>query len=347
MADKTRREEHAQPAPDGFRHEGHAGPEGAGDHQEVGSRSASTRRSSRSGRRRPPALRPPRRPALRQRQHPPGHGPEQDPQGLHRQVARPCWATTPPTSPAGTATACRSRSTSTSSSAGRKRTCPSWPSARSAASTPRSSSTSSGTSSSGWASSATGTTPYLTMNPAYEAEVLGTWPPSSTTASVYKGKRPVHWCIHCQTALAEAEIEYKDKTSPSIYVKLPRHLRPRGQDSRPWPAAASRHHLDDDPLDPAGQPGHRLPSRVRVRRGRGRRRGLHHRQAAPARRRRGARLARAQGPGDIPRARARGPQGPPPLHRPRIALRPGRLRHPRGRHGLRPHRARATATTTT
>ena len=38
---------------------------------------------------------------------------------------------------------------------------------------------------------------------------------------VYKGKKPVHWCIHCRTALAEAEVEYEDHTSPSIYVEFP------------------------------------------------------------------------------------------------------------------------------
>jgi isoleucyl-tRNA synthetase len=38
---------------------------------------------------------------------------------------------------------------------------------------------------------------------------------------VYKGKKPVHWCIHCRTALAEAEVEYEDHVSPSIYVEFP------------------------------------------------------------------------------------------------------------------------------
>ena len=41
---------------------------------------------------------------------------------------------------------------------------------------------------------------------------------------VYKGKKPVHWCMHCRTALAEAEVEYEPHTSPSIYVEFP--LRP-------------------------------------------------------------------------------------------------------------------------
>lgn len=63
--------------------------------------------------------------------------------------------------------------------------------------------------------------PYLTMNPAYEADVLRYLAAFFNSGNVYKGLRPVHWCPHCQTALAEAEIEYRDRTSPSIYVKFP------------------------------------------------------------------------------------------------------------------------------
>jgi isoleucyl-tRNA synthetase len=63
--------------------------------------------------------------------------------------------------------------------------------------------------------------PYLTMNPEYEADVLRHLAAFFGSGSVYKGLRPVHWCPHCQTALAEAEIEYKDHSSPSIYVKFP------------------------------------------------------------------------------------------------------------------------------
>jgi len=63
--------------------------------------------------------------------------------------------------------------------------------------------------------------PYLTMNPGYEAAVLRYLAAFFASGNVYKGLRPVHWCPHCQTALAEAEIEYKDRVSPSIYVKFP------------------------------------------------------------------------------------------------------------------------------
>ena len=44
---------------------------------------------------------------------------------------------------------------------------------------------------------------------------------------VYKGKKPVHWCMHCRTALAEAEVEYEPHTSPSIYVEFPLDRRAR------------------------------------------------------------------------------------------------------------------------
>ncbi|MDD8016438.1 MAG: class I tRNA ligase family protein, partial [Acidobacteriota bacterium] len=65
------------------------------------------------------------------------------------------------------------------------------------------------------------TEPYLTMNPSYEADILRCLAAFFKNGDVYKGKRPVHWCPSCRTALAEAEIIYKDKKSPSIYVKFP------------------------------------------------------------------------------------------------------------------------------
>jgi isoleucyl-tRNA synthetase len=62
---------------------------------------------------------------------------------------------------------------------------------------------------------------YLTMNPTYEAAIIRALGTFVARGSVYKGKKPVHWCIHCRTALAEAEVEYEDHTSPSIYVEFP------------------------------------------------------------------------------------------------------------------------------
>jgi isoleucyl-tRNA synthetase len=63
--------------------------------------------------------------------------------------------------------------------------------------------------------------PYLTMNNAYVATIVRGLAAFAGRGAVYKGKKPVHWCIHCRTALAEAEVEYEDHASPSIYVEFP------------------------------------------------------------------------------------------------------------------------------
>jgi isoleucyl-tRNA synthetase len=62
--------------------------------------------------------------------------------------------------------------------------------------------------------------PYITMNYSYEASIVREFHRFVQNDSVYKGKKPVHWCPTCVTALAEAEVEYADKESPSIYVKF-------------------------------------------------------------------------------------------------------------------------------
>jgi isoleucyl-tRNA synthetase len=63
--------------------------------------------------------------------------------------------------------------------------------------------------------------PYLTMTPDYEAAIVREFGKIVETGAVYKGKKPVLWCPFDETALAEAEVEYADHTSPSIYVKFP------------------------------------------------------------------------------------------------------------------------------
>ena len=63
--------------------------------------------------------------------------------------------------------------------------------------------------------------PYLTMNPNYEATIIREFGKFVERGGVYKGLKPVLWCTTDQTALAEAEVEYEDHTSPSIYVKFP------------------------------------------------------------------------------------------------------------------------------
>jgi isoleucyl-tRNA synthetase len=61
---------------------------------------------------------------------------------------------------------------------------------------------------------------YVTMNPRYQADIARALGKFVERNLVYKGKKPVHWCIHCRTALAEAEVEYEDHSSPSIYVEF-------------------------------------------------------------------------------------------------------------------------------
>jgi len=63
--------------------------------------------------------------------------------------------------------------------------------------------------------------PYLTVDPSYEAGVLDIFAELVEKGFVYRALRPIHWCIHCETALAEAELEYDQAVSPSIYVRFP------------------------------------------------------------------------------------------------------------------------------
>jgi len=75
-------------------------------------------------------------------------------------------------------------------------------------------------------------TPYLTMSNEYESETARLFGTFLERGYVYKGLRPVYWCIHDQTALAEAEVEYKLHTSPSIYVKFPLKTDPAEIDEK-------------------------------------------------------------------------------------------------------------------
>ena len=64
-------------------------------------------------------------------------------------------------------------------------------------------------------------TPYLTMNFGYQAAIVRALGTLVKHGVVYKGRKPVHWCIRCRTALAEAEVDYEPHTSPSIFVEFP------------------------------------------------------------------------------------------------------------------------------
>ena len=63
--------------------------------------------------------------------------------------------------------------------------------------------------------------PYRTLEPAYEAQEIRELGKIVQSGALYRQKKPVYWCASCVTALAEAEVEYEDHTSASIYVKFP------------------------------------------------------------------------------------------------------------------------------
>jgi isoleucyl-tRNA synthetase len=63
--------------------------------------------------------------------------------------------------------------------------------------------------------------PYLTMTPSYEAQEIRELGKFVASGTLYRKKKPVYWCASCVTALAEAEVEYEEHVSPSIYVRFP------------------------------------------------------------------------------------------------------------------------------
>ena len=65
--------------------------------------------------------------------------------------------------------------------------------------------------------------PYLTMDPGFEAEEVKVFGAMYKKGVIYKGLKPVYWCPHDETALAEAEIEYQDDPVTTVYVKFPMH----------------------------------------------------------------------------------------------------------------------------
>ena len=110
--------------------------------------------------------------------------------------------------------------------------------------------------------------PYLTLQPRYEAEQLRAFAQIIRNGHLYKGYKPVHWCLDCRSALAEAEVEYEERTSPAIDVRFEvvdraDLARRCGLGALP-PGRASIVDLDHDALDAAGEPGGRAAPRVRL-----------------------------------------------------------------------------------
>ena len=62
--------------------------------------------------------------------------------------------------------------------------------------------------------------PYLTLTPGYSATIVREFGKFAASGDVYKRKKPIQWCASCRTALAEAEVEYQDETTSSVYVKF-------------------------------------------------------------------------------------------------------------------------------
>ncbi len=79
--------------------------------------------------------------------------------------------------------------------------------------------------------------PYLTLDPRYEAGVLDVLADLVERGGVFRQKKPIHWCMNDRTALAEAELEYKEETTPSVYVNFPisRGI-PESWGPEPWSA---------------------------------------------------------------------------------------------------------------
>ena len=70
--------------------------------------------------------------------------------------------------------------------------------------------------------------PYLTFIPNYEAGNVEVFKKMYLDGAIYRGRKPIHWCSHCHTALAEAEIEYGDEVSPAIFVRFAMTTVPEG-----------------------------------------------------------------------------------------------------------------------
>ena len=74
--------------------------------------------------------------------------------------------------------------------------------------------------SSAWGCWATGTIPTSPCSHAYVAEILEEYGQFYFSGAIHRSKKPIHWCATCRTALAEAEVEYEDHRTPTIFVKF-------------------------------------------------------------------------------------------------------------------------------
>ena len=134
--------------------------------------------------------------------------------------------------------------------------------------------------------------PYKTMDPGFEAEEVKVFGAMYKKGYIYKGLKPVYWCPHDETALAEAEIEYQDDPLYHRVCEVPGEGRPGQAGSVRRPVQDLLSHLDHHHLDPARQHGHRRPSPGELCAGEGGQRGAvypgrgAHREGDEGRRRR-------------------------------------------------------------
>jgi hypothetical protein len=180
--------------------------------------------------------------------------------------------------------------------------------------------------------------PYLTMDYAFEAGIVRIFGELVQRGYIYRGLRPTLWCPTCQTALADAEVEYAPKVSDSIYVAFPVVKPPADAPATGEPAHPD---LDDHAVDDSREPRAGGASRTGVRLCAGGRRGVPPGASAGRPDDGGVRHSRLHRAGHDDR-RASGRRGrPPPDFRARVARRAGGLCVGGRGHGCRAYRARA------
>ena len=107
--------------------------------------------------------------------------------------------------------------------------------------------------------------PYATMDYFAEAQIARELMKFAANGTLYRGSKPVMWSVVEKTALAEAEVEYEDYTSDTVWVKFPvdAYSARARDDARCW-SVHQRRDLDHDALDTAGQSRHQLLAEDRL-----------------------------------------------------------------------------------
>ena len=186
--------------------------------------------------------------------------------------------------------------------------------------------------------------PYLTMSADYEAVIAQAFVDFLDQGYVYKGLKPVHWCMRCRTALAEAEVEYENHTSPSIWVRFALTSDPAKIDPVSGGPARLRADLDHHALD-ASRPTWPSPSTPSSSTWRWRSAGDVYIVARDLLKATAEKCGwpDPEGRGQLPRRRAGRRRLPASVPGARLGRHPGRSRDARAGHRRGPHGARATA----